>query len=55
MFLLFRVEFRYYAIKLRHMFDQNKDEQNMVKARSMVEKGEEELFYNMHYDQMHCK
>jgi NADH dehydrogenase (ubiquinone) 1 beta subcomplex subunit 9 len=40
--------YRYHAVVLRARFDQNKDEKNMVKAKQLLESGEEELFQNRH-------
>ena len=40
--------YRYHAVVLRARFDKNKDERDMVKAKQLLERGEEELFLNSH-------
>jgi NADH dehydrogenase (ubiquinone) 1 beta subcomplex subunit 9 len=47
-FYYFRHLYRYHAVLLRARFDEAKDEKDMIKAKQMLQDGEEELFLNQH-------
>jgi len=40
--------YRYHAVVLRARFEENKDEKDMIKAKQVLQSGEEELFLNQH-------
>jgi len=44
----YRHLYRYHAVLLRARFDEHAGEQDMVKAKVLLEKGEEELFLTRH-------
>jgi NADH dehydrogenase (ubiquinone) 1 beta subcomplex subunit 9 len=44
----FRHLYRYHAVLLRARFDENKNEQDMVKAKQLLTDGERELFEKAH-------
>jgi len=47
-FYYFRHLYRYHAVVLRARFDASKDEKDMIKAKQLLESGEEELFMKKH-------
>jgi len=44
----FRHLYRYHAVLLRARFDEHKDEKDMVKAKQLLQEGEEEMFLKAH-------
>ena len=46
--------YRYHAVLLRARFDEYAGEQDMVKAKVLLEKGEEELFLTRHPQPFKC-
>jgi hypothetical protein len=55
MFSLARHLYRYHAVLLRARFDEHAGERDMMKAKQLLEQGEEELFLNRHPQPFKCK